>query len=83
MYRNIFEERKYVEVYLGSDAKNELGLERHHFVALAMLLGGGELWPKEIPLKLPQHNSNFLSSLLDSSLRSSQITPRAFEESAS
>ncbi|GMH82863.1 hypothetical protein TrST_g8978 [Triparma strigata] len=40
VYRNIFDERKYVEVYLGSDAKNELGLERNHFVALAMLLGG-------------------------------------------
>ncbi|GMI05258.1 hypothetical protein TrVE_jg3825 [Triparma verrucosa] len=40
VYRNIFDERKYVEVYFGSDAKNELGLERHHFVALAMLLGG-------------------------------------------
>ncbi|GMH85098.1 hypothetical protein TL16_g10123 [Triparma laevis f. inornata] len=40
VYRNIFDERKYVEVYLASDAEKELGLQRHHFVALAMLLGG-------------------------------------------
>ena len=40
VYRNIFDERKYVEVYLSSDAERELGIKREHFVALAMLLGG-------------------------------------------
>jgi len=40
IYRNIFDERKYVEVYLASDAEKEMGLKREHFVALAMLLGG-------------------------------------------
>ncbi|GMI05835.1 hypothetical protein TrRE_jg7353 [Triparma retinervis] len=40
VYRNIFDERKFVEVYLASDADKEMGLKRQHFIALAMLLGG-------------------------------------------
>ena len=40
IYRNIFDERKFVEVYMASDADKEMGLKKGQFVALAMLLGG-------------------------------------------
>jgi hypothetical protein len=40
IYKNIFDERKYVEVYRSSDADRELGLAENDMVALAMLLGG-------------------------------------------
>ena len=40
IYRNIFDERKFVEVYLASDAEKEMGLSAQHFVFLAMILGG-------------------------------------------
>ena len=39
VYRNIFEDRKYVEEYRTRDVETELGLERKSLVALAMLLG--------------------------------------------
>jgi len=39
VYRNIFDELKFVELYLASDAKRELGLSTNDFIALAMLLG--------------------------------------------
>ena len=39
VYRNIFNDRKYVEVYLAKDAEKELGVERQDLVALAFLLG--------------------------------------------
>ena len=40
VYRHIFDDQKYVEVYLSSDAERDLALGRNQFVALAMLLGG-------------------------------------------
>jgi DNA excision repair protein ERCC-5 len=40
IYKHIFDEMKYVEVYLASDAEKEMGLGRNQMVALAMLLGG-------------------------------------------
>ena len=40
IYRHIFEDQKYVEVYLSSDAERDLALTRNQFVGLAMLLGG-------------------------------------------
>jgi DNA excision repair protein ERCC-5 len=39
IYRNIFDDQKYVEVYLAKDAERELALGRNEMVALAMLLG--------------------------------------------
>jgi DNA excision repair protein ERCC-5 len=39
IYRNIFDELKFVELYLARDAKMELGLSSNDFIALAMLLG--------------------------------------------
>jgi DNA excision repair protein ERCC-5 len=39
IYRNIFDEMKFVELYLARDAKMELGLSSNDFIALAMLLG--------------------------------------------
>lgn len=40
VYKNIFEEQKYAEVYKAADAQREMKITRHEFVALAMLLGG-------------------------------------------
>ena len=40
VYRNVFDSNKNVEVYMSSDAENELALKREQFVSLAMLLGG-------------------------------------------
>jgi len=40
IYKNIFDDQKYVEAYLASDAERDLKLNRNQFVALAMLLGG-------------------------------------------
>ena len=40
VYKNIFDDQKYVEVYLADDAEREMGLGTNEFVALAMLLGG-------------------------------------------
>lgn len=40
IYRNIFDDQKYVEVYSASDAQRDLALARNQFVGLAMLLGG-------------------------------------------
>lgn len=40
VYKNIFEEQKYAEVYTASDAEREMNISRNSFVALAMLLGG-------------------------------------------
>jgi len=40
VYKNFFNEQKYVEAYFASDIKKELGLGRSQLVALAMLLGG-------------------------------------------
>ena len=40
VYRNIFKEQRFVEVYKADDAANEMGLGRNEMVALAMLLGG-------------------------------------------
>ena len=39
VYRNIFNDKKFVEVYMSSDIKQELGLDRKELVALAYLLG--------------------------------------------
>lgn len=39
IYRNIFDDKKFVEVYLAEDAKLELGLSRTDLVSLAYLLG--------------------------------------------
>lgn len=39
VYKNIFKEKKYVERYAASDAKDELGVDRMDFVSLAFLLG--------------------------------------------
>jgi DNA excision repair protein ERCC-5 len=40
IYKNIFEDQKYAEVYKAVDAEREMGLGRSQMVALAMLLGG-------------------------------------------
>jgi len=40
VYKNIFDDQKYVEAYFASDAEKDLGLSHNHLVALAMLLGG-------------------------------------------
>lgn len=40
VYKNIFDEMKYVEVYLAADAEREMALGRNHLIAMAMLLGG-------------------------------------------
>lgn len=40
VYKNIFDDQKYVEVYNAADAKREMNLTRDSLVALAMLLGG-------------------------------------------
>ncbi len=39
VYKNIFSDKKFVEVYLAEDAKRELGLTRDDFIALAYFLG--------------------------------------------
>jgi len=39
LYRNIFQDQKYAEAYLASDAE-KIGLGKNEMVALAMLLGG-------------------------------------------
>ena len=40
IFKNIFDDQKYVEVYSAKDAENEMNLTHDGFVALAMLLGG-------------------------------------------
>jgi DNA excision repair protein ERCC-5 len=40
IYKNIFEEQKYVEVYKADDAARDMRLGQNEMVALAMLLGG-------------------------------------------
>ena len=40
VYKNIFDDQKYVECYVSSDAQRDLGLAHNHMIALAMLLGG-------------------------------------------
>jgi DNA excision repair protein ERCC-5 len=40
IYRNMFDDQKYVEIYRSNDAKNEMSLGKEQMVALAMLLGG-------------------------------------------
>ena len=40
IYKNIFEDKKYVEVYHAKDAGEEMNLTQDSLVALAMLLGG-------------------------------------------
>lgn len=40
VYKNIFDEQKYAEVYAAEDAEREMNLGRNAMVALAMLLGG-------------------------------------------
>lgn len=37
VYRHIFADRKYVEVYCADDAKSEIGLDREDFIALVCL----------------------------------------------
>lgn len=39
VYKNIFDERKYVETYLMKDVEEELGLNREKLVRMALLLG--------------------------------------------
>nr|GMC67255.1 DNA repair protein UVH3 [Ipomoea batatas] len=39
VYKNIFDDRKYVETYLMKDVENELGLDREKLIRMAMLLG--------------------------------------------
>ncbi|KAL8159752.1 hypothetical protein V2J09_001289 [Rumex salicifolius] len=39
VYKNIFDDRKYVETYLMKDIENELGLSREKLIRIAMLLG--------------------------------------------
>ncbi|KAL3833180.1 hypothetical protein ACJIZ3_007916 [Penstemon smallii] len=39
VYKNIFDDRKYVETYLMKDIENELGLDREKLVHMALLLG--------------------------------------------
>ncbi len=40
VYKNFFDEQKYCEAYYARDIERDLALKKHHFVALAMLLGG-------------------------------------------
>lgn len=40
VYKNIFDDQKYAEVYKADDAEREMGLGQNSMVALAMLLGG-------------------------------------------
>lgn len=40
VYRNIFDEQKYAEVYIAADAEREMSLGRNEMITLAMLLGG-------------------------------------------
>ncbi len=40
VYKNFFDERKYVEAYFARDIERDLALKKHQLVALAMLLGG-------------------------------------------
>ncbi|XP_017242123.2 DNA repair protein UVH3 [Daucus carota subsp. sativus] len=39
VYKNIFDDRKYVETYLMKDIENELGLNREKLIRMALLLG--------------------------------------------
>ncbi|CAA6669033.1 unnamed protein product [Spirodela intermedia] len=39
VYKNIFDDRKYVETYLMKDIENELGLNREKLIHMALLLG--------------------------------------------
>ncbi|GFQ04377.1 DNA repair protein uvh3 [Phtheirospermum japonicum] len=39
VYKNIFDDRKYVETYFMKDIENELGLDREKLVHMALLLG--------------------------------------------
>ncbi|KAG8384799.1 hypothetical protein BUALT_Bualt04G0156000 [Buddleja alternifolia] len=39
VYKNIFDDRKYVETYLMKDIENELGLDRERLIHMALLLG--------------------------------------------
>jgi len=39
VYKNIFDDKKYVEAYLASDVESEFGLGQGEMIALAMLLG--------------------------------------------
>lgn len=39
VYKNIFDERKYVETYLMKDIENELGIDREKLIHMALLLG--------------------------------------------
>ncbi|KAJ4960439.1 hypothetical protein NE237_020349 [Protea cynaroides] len=39
VYKNIFDERKYVETYFMKDIENELGLNREKLIHMALLLG--------------------------------------------
>jgi DNA excision repair protein ERCC-5 len=40
VYKNMFDDQKYVEIYKANDAAKEMSLGRNQMVALAMLLGG-------------------------------------------
>jgi DNA excision repair protein ERCC-5 len=40
VYKNIFDDKKYVEAYFAEDCRRELKLGRPEFVSLALLLGG-------------------------------------------
>lgn len=40
VYKNFFDEQKYVEAYYARDIERKLSLKKHQLVALAMLLGG-------------------------------------------
>mmetsp|Transcript_18310 Transcript_18310/g.34016 ORF Transcript_18310/g.34016 Transcript_18310/m.34016 type:complete len:358 (-) Transcript_18310:114-1187(-) len=40
VYKNFFDEKKYVEAYFAKDIERDLALKKHQLVALAMLLGG-------------------------------------------
>jgi hypothetical protein len=40
VYKNFFNEQKYVEAYFAKDIERDLALKKHQLVALAMLLGG-------------------------------------------
>lgn len=39
VYKNIFSDKKYVEVYLTEDAKREMGISREDLISLAFFLG--------------------------------------------
>lgn len=39
VYKNIFDDRKYVETYFMKDVENELGLDREKIIRMALLLG--------------------------------------------